>query len=225
MASASMRPAHSSSLVACCLQVHPIFHNDELVLHIAQLFDYSHRLSRLVTHKPIQFCMADEHFQRSIPLTEIADASHLRRPCRIVLNGNHLQTDQSGGEEIVQFVEDTGSPDTLKLPTLHVKRLGFFRLALEPMYLIDRMVDEFEQLDMPCHVCTSCAGDGEVHRLDVSSSAEGTHGRVSAAVHVMPEDAYGRYCITMTRLQGDTFGYHSLYRTLRQKLVDLQDSN
>jgi len=206
-----------------CLSVHPIFHNHELVLHIAQLHDYSHRLNRLVSHKPVQFCVADEHFQRGVPLTSIRGATHLRRPCRLEVNGEHVQTDRGeGGEGVVRLVEDTEGPETLKLPTLHVKRLGFFRIGLEPMYLVDRLVDECQQLDLPCQASMSCAGEGEVHRLDVSSTSEGS-GRVSAAVHVMPEDAHGRYCITLTRLQGDTFGYHSLYRTLRQRLQDLQD--
>ena len=209
------------------MQVHPIFHNSELVLHIAQLHDYSHRLNRLVSQTPIQFCNTEEHFQRAVPLTSIACAAHLRRPCRLEVKGKHVETIVGeGGGELVRFVEDEEEgADTLKLPTLHVKRLGFFRIELEPTYLMDRLVDECEQLDMPCHASMSCAGEGEVHRLDVSSSSSSADaGRVSAAIHVMPEDAQGRYCITLTRLQGDTFGYHSLYRTLRQRLVDLQDA-
>jgi len=205
-----------------CLSVHPIFHQNNLVLHIAQLHDYSHRLNQLVSHRPIQFCVTDEHFQRSVPLTSIAGASHLRRPSRLALTSKHVVIERGvDGEDVVTFVEDSEAPpDTLKLPTLHVKRLGFFRIDLEPMYLIDRLVDEAEQMNLEAHASTTCGGDSEIYRLDVTSSNEGG-GRVTAALHVLPEEN-GRYCITMTRLQGDTFGYHSLYRTLRQRLVDLQ---
>lgn len=202
------------------VQVHPIFHNNDLVLHIAQLQDYSHRLNRLVTHSPIQFCMADEHFQHSVPLTSVVSADHLRRPSRLEVNGRHLLTSQGeGGDEEVRLIEDAEAPVALTLPTLHVKRLGFFRIDLEPMYLVDRLKDECEQLDLPCQTSMP---DGEVHRLHISSNPDDGSGHVSAALHVMPEDAFGRYCITLTRLQGDTFGYHALYRTLRQRLMDLQ---
>jgi len=205
--------------------VQPIFHNNDLVLFAAQLHDYSHRLSRLVSHTPLQFCMADQHFQRTVPLLSITGASNLARPCRLEVSGEHLRIREDGDDEL-QFVEGELSSAPMKLPTLHVKRLGFFRIELEPMYLMDRLVDECEQLDLPCKASTSsCVGDGEVHRLDVSSSgADGSSG-VSAALHILPEDANGRYCITLTRLQGDTFGYHALYRTLRQRLCDLQEGN
>lgn len=202
----------------------PIFHNNSLVLFAAQLQDYSHRLARLVSHTPVQFCMSDEHFQRGVPLSSIMTASNLSRPCRLDVSGQQLQACDDGSDEM-RFVDGENPSVPMNLPTLHVRRLGFFRIELEPMYLMDRLIDECEQLDLPCRSSASmCASEGEVHRLDVSrNSANGTGGTVSAAVHIMPEDANGRYSITLTRLQGDTFEYHALYRTLRQRLCDLQE--
>jgi len=233
-----------------CLSLHPVFHKDELLLHVAHLHDYSHRLSRLVSHQPIQFCATDT--QLDLPLTCLTSSSLLKRPSRLHLEEKHVrllpappaerkQPDAAGGEGAggveggeetgqtsgegegaetrIMLVDDVLPPETLRLPSLHVKRLGFFRIELEPEYLVDRLIDEFEQLDLPCR---STASSDDVYRLEVSSNG-GEQGEVTAVLHVMPEDVFGHYSITITRLRGDTFAYHSLYRSLRQRLLDLQE--
>ena len=42
-----------------------------------------------------------------------------------------------------------------------------------------------------------------------------------ALVHVMPEGNDGTYTISLMRLVGDTFEFHSLYRSLRDRLTDI----
>ena len=42
-----------------------------------------------------------------------------------------------------------------------------------------------------------------------------------ALVHVMPEDTDGSYSISLMRLVGDTFEFHALYRSLRERLNDI----
>ena len=37
----------------------------------------------------------------------------------------------------------------------------------------------------------------------------------------MPEDNEGTYAISLMRLVGDTFEFHSLYRKLRERLADI----
>jgi len=41
-------------------------------------------------------------------------------------------------------------------------------------------------------------------------------------VHVMPDSAVeGTYSISLMRLVGDTFEFHALYRSLRDRLADI----
>jgi hypothetical protein len=42
-----------------------------------------------------------------------------------------------------------------------------------------------------------------------------------ALLHVLPEDGDGTYSISLMRLVGDTFEFHALYRSLRERLLDL----
>lgn len=42
-----------------------------------------------------------------------------------------------------------------------------------------------------------------------------------AIVYVLPELEGGVYSINITRLSGDTFGYHSLYRQLKHRIADI----
>ena len=51
-----------------CLSVQPIFFNQKLVLFAARLQDYSHRLTRLVSISPAQFCKAGDCLQYRVRL-------------------------------------------------------------------------------------------------------------------------------------------------------------
>lgn len=131
------------------------------------------------------------------------------------------------------------------LPVKHVKRLGFGGLELEPEYLVDRLKHECASLAMPCQAHEVRVQGAEVMRMEVCSGGargscsavpNGSSSSLSAAgvggvsrageglralVHVIPEDADGTYSISLMRLVGDTFEFHALYRSLRERLQDL----
>lgn len=201
-----------------CLSVQPIFHENKLVLFAARLRDYAYQISRLVSHRPLQFCNAGDHHQRALRLTHKSTSRILSRACRVDVSEKELD-----GEEVCD-PEDTPA----KLPTLHVRRLGFFKLDVEPEYLLDRLMDECYCLGLNHHVKSCTLGD-EVLHLEISGNLKGDSEeqkleqgkQVHAAVSIVPEDAYGTYSISITRLKGDTFDFHALYRTLRSRLVDL----
>ena len=49
----------------------------------------------------------------------------------------------------------------------------------------------------------------------------GGGGALRALLHVMPEGTEGTYAISVMRLVGDTFEFHELYRSLRDRLTDI----
>ena len=49
----------------------------------------------------------------------------------------------------------------------------------------------------------------------------GGGGGLRALLHVMPEGTEGTYAISVMRLVGDTFEFHELYRSLRDRLTDI----
>lgn len=218
-----------------CLSLQPIFHEQKPVLFAARLRDYSYQLNRLVSHKPIQFCNPADCFQHPVALASVTSASNLRRPLAIhVRDDDFVEETDSAGQPCLRLIDQAdAAPISLPLPTLHVKRLGFYRIDAEPEYLIDRVVDECEQLGMPCQTSTAGPGQGECYRIDVADSGGGPSGpggssdgvvggrMVRAAISIIPEDANGRYGISLTRVQGDTFAFHALYRTLKGRLNDL----
>ena len=54
-----------------------------------------------------------------------------------------------------------------------------------------------------------------------SGGGGGSGESLRALVHVMPEDTDGSYSISLMRLVGDTFEFHALYRSLRERLNDI----
>jgi hypothetical protein len=70
----------------------------------------------------------------------------------------------------------------------------------------------------------------ELVRLETfyrSARSEGSSDEGSGAhvwIHVSPENLHGSYSITLTRIGGDTFEYHALYRDLKKRLQDITPS-
>merc|ERR1712232_279554 len=113
-----------------------------------------------------------------------------------------------------------------QIPTQHVKRLTIPRIVLEPEYLSDRLRDECAQLQLPCQAAEMVAGGAELLRLEVfQASPHGDGEGVRALLHVMPEDTDGSHGISFTRLSGDTFQFHGLFRSLKGRLKDLQPTD
>lgn len=202
-----------------CLSVQPIFYERKLLLFAARLEDYTYRLNKLISAQPVQFCKSETHFQCRLNLLALTSAQGLARPALLEVRDGALdRVDESGSGAETAWEEQTTS---LQLPTQFVRRLGWSKLTLTPEYLADRILDECAQLNMPCRVTEQQIGDGEVVRLEVfcgePSRADGVH----ALLHVMPESVEGVYGVSVTRLQGDTFLFHDLYRKLRSRLSDI----
>lgn len=209
-----------------CLTVHPIFYQRQLVLFAARLQDYSYRLTKLISFTPAQFCKANDRCV--IRLSSVRGALSMAQPVRIdahrlVELGEGAENEAAGLEEGSDADIDKTSADVLpRLPVQHVKRLGLPGLPLEPEYLLDRLQDECSQLQLPCKATEMVAGGAELMRLEVfQQSGQAGGDGVRAVLHVMGEDAEGHHCISFTRLSGDTFQFHALYRSLRKRLADL----
>merc|ERR1712060_7139 len=198
-----------------CLTVHPIFHQRKLVLFAARLQDYSYKLNRLVSLTPAQFCKAND--QCCIQLSSVRGAASLAEPVRIEAHG------LGEGDEVVGGSSAADVVDVLpRVPVQHVKRLGFNGLHLEPEYLADRLKDECAQLQLHFQESEMVSSGAEIMQLEIfQRKTEASTDGVRALLHVMGEDAEGKHCISFTRLSGDTFQFHALYRTLRQRLCDL----
>jgi len=282
-----------------CLSVHPIFFNREVVLFAARLQDYSHRLQRLVSLTPAQFCKSGDLFQMKVRLPQVTSAKSFNHPRIVeVTPGDIGLEDDAGNSSSGAGGTTDGETTTVEegssaseagddgsytrgsagapphLPVKHVKRLGFGGLALEPEYLLDRLRHECAELQLPCQAHEVQVHGAEVMRMEVcsagplaaappplgmvaaggsslapgsSSSGAGSSGAGSLApippggvpigggaggnmrgseglralVHVMPEDGDGTYSISLMRLVGDTFEFHALYRSLRERLQDI----
>lgn len=185
-----------------CISMSPITCRGNLLLHIAHLQDYTYRLDRLVTITPLQFCKAGEQFQQTLQLGPRSRG--LSRPCQIVW-------DEGGEQEGGDFASGPSMPK--------VKKLSFTSLELEPEFLMDRLRDECEQLEIPFQFTEMMSGGAECMRLEINAlqTSIGVH----AIMHVVPEEAEGVFRVVFTRLRGDVFRFHALYQTFRQRLQDL----
>jgi hypothetical protein len=211
-----------------CLTVHPVFHKKQLVLFAARLQDYSHRLNRLTTVTPAQFCKMNDSLVCRISLANMGSARDLAQPHppaimagRIEELGDDDMRASSSGDAAGSDADD--EEDVLPtVPSSMVKRLSFPHLPLEPEYLLERLQDECASLGWGCHVGEVLACGLGIIRLEVvqpdpSGGSEG----VRVLVHVLPEQDGGVYTMNITRLSGDTFRYHALYRRLKERLSDL----
>jgi len=200
------------------------------VLFMARLQDYSHRLNKMVSFVPSQFCKARDQLQCIVDLGSMSSATGLSQPCRIkTLELDGVPVGDGGeGSSADARAEPAGPPaaDGPRVPKRHVKRLGFTGMALEPEYLADRLRDECANLDWPCQATEMISCGAEVIRLEMiqKSPTGGEVDQLHAFLHIMPEDTNGKYLISFTRLSGDTFQFHTLFRELRRRLGDLEFS-
>jgi hypothetical protein len=211
-----------------CLTVHPVFHKKQLVLFAARLQDYSHRLNRLTSITPAQFCKMDDNLVCRISLAKMGSARDLAQPHPPAIMAGRIE--ELDDEEMrpsssgYATTSDADEEDEVlpNVPASMVKRLCFPRLPLEPEYLRERLQDECASLSWGCHMSevTAC-GLGIIRLEVVQPDPTGVSEGVRALVHVLPEQDGGVYTINITRLSGDTFRYHALYRRLKERLSDL----
>lgn len=98
-------------------------------------------------------------------------------------------------------------------------------LRLEPEYLFDRLRDECQQLNLPAQATEMIASGEELLRLEVNVPASDGGDGVRLLLHVMPQDTDGAFKVLFTRLSGDTFEFHNVYRDLHKRFEDLMTGN
>ena len=197
------------------LSISPIFCHGKLMLYAASLQDYSCHMDKLVLLKPSQFCRTLEHHQCvrhvKMPLT----ALQLTKPA-------HLHS-------------------TISPPQL-IKQLGWSRLALEPEYLQDLVADALQTSGVKHYKLRSYTTTGEDEILSIHAINDG----VTVRVMIAEDGSSGLYkyappasktkfphplstpapltasccarSVTVTRVSGDTFEFHEVYRKLRGHL-------
>lgn len=218
-----------------CLSVHPIFFNKQLVLFAARLKDYSHMLSPLVSLTPQQFCKAGDLFQVRVRLPDVSPTTLSQPRCVDVTDADLAEGGADAGAGDSSSSSAAAAAAAPPVPARHVKRLGFGGLCLEPEYLVDRLRHECAELSLPCKAQEVRVQGAEVLRMEIaamggaasgaqqqqSGGGGGSGESLRALVHVMPEDTDGSYSISLMRLVGDTFEFHALYRSLRERLNDI----
>ena len=213
------------------LSINPIVYRGKLMLYAASLQDYSYHMDKLISLTPSQFCRALEHYQRGRyvderPLTALqlakptvheADAAHpLITPARAA------------------HVQSTTTPRP-------IKRLGWTQLAIEPEHLRDRVADALQTIGVKYELVSRADCEGEI--LSIHAVADGLAMRVMIAENSAdglyecaptplplptPAPLTASRCalsVTVTRVSGDTFKFHEIYRELRGhlSLIDVRD--
>jgi len=180
------------------LSISPLLYRGEMMLYIASLQDYSHHVSKLSFIKPTQFCRVAEHQQRGRRISETLPALTLAKPAIYEGDDDYPLSREGNG----------GAPSN---PS--IKRLGWSKLVLEPEHLHDRVVDALANLNICYEMQRRSSPHNETFMVD--AKADGVALRV-----VVHEDPDGTYRISCTRLNGDTFVYHNLFRQLKNHIVD-----
>jgi hypothetical protein len=179
------------------LTMSPLHYRGELQLCIANLQDYSHHIGKLIALTPSQFCRAASHHQRGRRITEERlDTLMLAKPAIYE------------ADSAFPIAEAAAQP-CMPAP---VRRLGWSKLQLEPEHLADRLADVFETID-GCRYEIRQRGTESSDAVVVCAEHDGVAIRV-----IVAEEPDGQYSIACTRISGNTFSYHSTFRTLRERL-------
>ena len=199
------------------LSISPITHNGQLQLYLANLQDYTYHMSRLVSTPPTQFCRSAEHHQSARVLPENAlRFRYYARPGVLEAGDDAAGLVRQQQQQQQQgLTQPGGGAGGLAAPQMHMKRLGWSKLSLEPEHLTDRVVDALHSLDARYERAEATAESDDV--FVVNAEISGVACRVLVTRDPNDDEAYRISC---TRLGGDTFAYHDIFRQLREKLGD-----
>jgi len=182
------------------LSISPIMHQGKLMLHMANLQDYTYHMEKLIRVTPSQFCRSAEFFQQECRLPPTLDPRRLARPAIF----------EADADTVLMTRPASGAPAA---PLM--KRLGWAELDLEPEHLRDRVADALQGMGARYELKESEGDDGLVFVIDAEISG------VACRVLVTHDPAAaGSYRITCSRLGGDTFAFHAHFRELRELLGD-----
>ena len=112
------------------------------------------------------------------------------------------------------IVEASASSASNGSTQLQLKRLGWANLTLEPEHLTDRVVDALHQLEARYERAETAAEGDDVFVVNAEISG------VACRILVTADPNSHSYRISCTRLGGDTFAYHDVFRQLRGLLGD-----
>merc|ERR1712087_1011259 len=183
------------------LSICPLVYRGQLQLYIANLQDYSYHMSQMVSLTPSQFCRAAEHFQRGRHIPVDLPALFLAKPAIYE------------ADDLYPVVNVTSGSRNSSVITPPIKRLGWSKLVIEPEHLTDRVMDALSTEGISYETQRRSNVEGETFVVDAN------HNGVAFRV-VVNEDADGSFRITCSRMSGDTFAYHDIFRMLKQHLAD-----
>ena len=188
------------------LSISPVMHQGSLVFYLANLQDYTYHMTKLVSLPPSQFCRSAEHHQLTRKLPE-ASARDNPREANWARPGIFEADDTC-----VINAPKPSHPNA----QLHMRRLGWARLNLEPEHLADRLSDCLQLMDAKYErVEASDEAHDDVFCVNAEISGVAARFMVSRD----PNDEVS-WRIACTRLGGDTFAYHNAFRQLRELLGD-----
>jgi len=147
----------------------------------------------MVSLTPQQFCRSATFHQRQLHLRN-ARETLLARPT------------------VYEHCDDTPLVDDadaiVPMPSV-IKRLGWDRLTLEPEHLTDRVVDVLQRLDAQYELSETVGPDA------TTFSVHARLNNVAMRVLITQDSELGLYRISCTRIAGETFAYHEVFRKLR----------
>lgn len=194
------------------LSISPVVHQGNLLLYIGKLQDYSYHIAKLVSTRRTQFCRSAEHYQcpRQLPNTVMSSPRAYARP-----NVYDFGASLSGSSSCSPAVYASCSSGVGAAALFQPKRLGWSNLILEPEYLADRIVDALHQVNARYERVESIASGEDVFAVNAETAG------VACRILVLPDpECPDAFRITCTRLGGDTFAYHDIFRQLRGLLND-----
>ena len=180
------------------LSISPITHNGQLQLYLANLQDYTYHMSRLVSTPPTQFCRSAEHHQSARVLPENAlRFRYYARPGVLEAGDDAAGLVRQQQQQQQQgLTQPGGGAGGLAAPPMHMKRLGWSKLSLEPEHLTDGWWT---------HCTRSMRGTSarrrppERRRLVVNTEISG----VACRVLVTRDPSDDKFTASCTRLGGD----------------------
>jgi len=162
----------------------------------------------MVSLTPAQFCHAAEHHQRGRRVGEPLIALKLAKPARYEADEEYPLAHS--------FSSSNAGPPGQFVPPL--KRLGWGTLPHDPEHLCDRVADALEQMDATYDRIRRGDCDGEWFVMN--AQVDGVALRV-----IVSDDVNDFYRVACSRMSGDTFAYHQVFRRLRDFLGEVVADN
>jgi len=205
------------------LAISPILHRGTPILWVIAMQDYTLPISKLLTRPPTQFCRSTPYMQRQQLLFTPRPQPFTKPAVREVDQATFARARSQSIESDVQALP----PASMAQGTL-VKRLGWYGVALEPEYLMERVCDALDALHATYERFESSSPFGDILAVKATlhahvgqkRTAPGSEGAGLVVNFVIGEDSSteGTFRVSLTRLAGETLTFHNAFRTLRRSI-------